>query len=55
MTIVIIVLVVAIVAGAGVAFYYNQPENVVLNSVAAPVEDITERVQYAYKPKGEWK
>ena len=56
MTILIIALiVVAIVAGAGTAFYYNQPENVVLNSVAALVEDITERVRYAYKSKGEWK
>ena len=48
MTIVIIVLVVAILAGAGVAFYYNQPENVVLNSVAALVEDITEREEYSF-------
>ena len=48
MTILIIALiVVAIVAGAGTAFYYNQPENVVLNSVVALAEDITEREEYS--------
>ena len=48
--VIVLFLIVAIVAGAGIgwAFYNDQPENAVLNSVVACAEDFTEREELSF-------